>query len=104
MMTYSIDLREAAISYVSNGGSKVEASRIFNVSRNTLYRWLGAKDLRPKAHGFRRRKIDKSKLRDHAWEFPDMYLRERAAIFNIHVSSMGRMLKKLDIVKKRTSV
>lgn len=103
-MTYSIDLRESVISYINNGGSKVDAARIFNISRNTLYRWLSMDDLRPKAHGERRRKIDKTALKAHAEEFPDMYLRERAAIFGVHTSSMGRMLKKLNIVKKRTSI
>ena len=61
-------------------------------------------DLRPQKSGFRRRKIDKAALKAHALEFPDMYLHERAAIFGVHTSSMGRMLKKLGIVKKRTSV
>lgn len=103
-MTYSLDMREAAISYINNGGSKVEAAHIFNVSRNTLYRWLGMDDLRPQKSGFRRRKIDKTALKAHALEFPDMYLRERAEIFDVHTSSMGRMLKKLGIVKKRASV
>ncbi len=103
-MTYSIDLREAVISYINNGGSKSEAVRIFNISRDTLYRWLGMGDLRPKVHGERRRKIDKAALKAHAQEFPDMYLHERAAIFDVHTSSMGRMLKKLGIVKKRTPV
>ncbi len=40
-MIYSLDLREAVISYINNGGSKIEAMRIFNISRATLYRWFG---------------------------------------------------------------
>ena len=103
-MTYSIGLREAAISYINNGGSKVDAARIFNISRNTLYRWLRMDDLHPQKSGFRHRKINKMALKAHAQEFPDMYLHERAVIFGVHTSSMGRMLKKLGIVKKRTPV
>ncbi|MGB0720381.1 MAG: IS630 transposase-related protein [Bdellovibrionales bacterium] len=37
-MTYSLSHRQAAISFIEGGGSKVEASRIFKVSRDTLYR------------------------------------------------------------------
>ena len=101
-MTYSLDLREAVISYINNGGSKIEAMRIFNISRATLYRWSGMDDLRPKPSGLRHRKIDKTTLKKHVEEHPDMYLRERAEIFDVHISSLSRMLKKLRIVKKRT--
>ena len=100
-MTYSLDLREKVISFISDGGSKSEAMRIFQLSRDTIYRWINAEDLRPKEHGQRHRKIDKEALRKHVEEYPDMYLRERADIFDVHLSSMGHMLKKLNIVKKR---
>ena len=101
-MTYSLDLREKAVSFILDGGSKSEAMRIFKISRDTIYRWINAKDLRPKPHGLRHRKIDKASLRKHVEEYPDMFLHERAAVFGVHLSSMGRMLKKLNIVKKRT--
>ena len=103
-MTYSIDLREAAISYINNGGSKVEASRLFGFSRNTLYRWLGSDDLRPKPSGLRHRKIDKTALKKHVEDHPDMFLHERAEKFGVHTSSISRALKALGIVKKRTRV
>ena len=103
-MTYSIDLREAAISYINNGGSKVKASQIFGFSRNTLYRWLGSNNLRPKPSGLRHRKIDKAALKKHVDDYPDMFLHERAEIFDVHPSSISRALKTLGIVKKRTRV
>lgn len=100
-MTYSLDLREAVISYINNGGSKVEATRLFNISRNTLYRWLGMDDLHPKAHGLRNRKIDKEALAKHVEDYPDMFLRERAEAFGVHLSAVHYALKKMRIVKKR---
>ena len=103
-MTYSLDLREAAISYINNGGSKVEASRLFGFSRNTLYRWINSDDLRPKKHGPRNRKIDKAALRKHVQEYPDMLLHERAQVFDIGISGMHYALKRLGIVKKRARV
>ncbi|ABA58090.1 Transposase [Nitrosococcus oceani ATCC 19707] len=103
-MTYSLDLREAAISYINSGGSKVEASRLFGFSRNTLYRWLNTDDLQPKKHGFRNRKLDKAALKKHVEDHPDMFLHERAEVFGVHTSSISRALKAMRIVKKRARV
>lgn len=77
-MPYSLDLRKRVLSFVSEGGSKSEAVRLFKISRDTLYRWLNAEDLKPKKHGFRNRKLDKQALRKHVEEHPDMLLHERA--------------------------
>ena len=103
-MTYSLDLREAALSYINNGGSKVEAARLFGFSRNTLYRWLNADDLAPKKHGFRNRKLNKKALKKHVEEHPDMFLHERAQVFGVHTSSISRALKAMRIVKKRAEI
>lgn len=37
---YSLDLRNRVIAYIQGGGSKVQACKLFNVGRNTVYRWL----------------------------------------------------------------
>jgi len=103
-MTYSLDLREAAISYIKNGGSKIEASRLFGFSRSTLYRWLEMDDLGPKVHGPRNRKIDMPALKKHVEDYPDMFLHERAEVFGLAVSGMHYALKRLGIVKKRARV
>ncbi len=59
-------------------------------------------DLRPPAREkTRHRKIDKQALREHVEEYPDLLLRERAAHFGVHLSSMGRALKKMKIGKKK---
>ena len=50
----------------------------------------------------RHRKIDKAVLKRHIQEYPDMFLRERAAIFSVHLSSMGRALSKMKISKKNS--
>lgn len=102
-MTYHTPHRHAVLSYIKEGGSKVEAARIFKVSRATLYRWLKLDDddIAPKAPPkFRHRKIDKRALRAHVKAHPHMYLRERAAVFGVHLSSMGHALKGLKAVKK----
>lgn len=91
------------MSYIKEGGSRVEASRIFKVSRDTIYRWSKLDDLCPKAPPkTRNRKINKAVLCRHVEEYPDMFLRERAVIFDVHISAMGRALKKLKIAKKNS--
>lgn len=103
-MTYQAPHRIAVLSFIKEGGSKVEASRIFQVSRDTIYRWLKLDDVAPKPPPkTRHRKIDKAVLKRHVEEYPDMFLRERAVVFGVHMSSMGHALSKLKIGKKKNA-
>lgn len=103
MMTYQTPHRLAVLSFLEEGGSKVEASRIFKVSRETIYRWLRLDDIAPKPPPkTRHRKIDKAALKRHVEENSDMFLRERAAVFGVHMSSMGHALAKMKIGKKKS--
>ena len=43
-MRYSSDLRKRVLDFIKAGGSKVEASRRFCISRPTLDKWLKAPD------------------------------------------------------------
>ena len=101
-MTYSVDLRKTVMSFLSDGGSKSEAVRTFKISRDTIYRWLNAEDLRPKKHGSRHRKIDMEALRRHVEADSDMFLHDRAKAFNVSTSAMHYAMKRLGFVKKRT--
>ena len=102
-MTYDVRYRSAVLSFLEEGGSKVEAAKLFKVSRDTIYRWLALDDLAPKKRPrFHHRKIDKEKLCRHVEAYPEMFLRERAQIFGVHVSSMSRALAKLGFRKKKS--
>ena len=103
-MTYSLDLRKRAVSYVNQGGSKAEAARLYGIGRQTLYNWLGSEDLRPQAPGFRRRKLDKEALRAHVRDYPDALLRERAAHFGVHINAIWVALQQMSIVKKNDAL
>jgi putative transposase len=103
-MTYQAPHRIAVLSFIENGGSKKEASRIFKVSRDTIYRWLKLDDIAPKPPlKTRHRKIDKAALRRHVEEHPDLFLRERATHFGVAISSMSLALSKLKIRKKKSA-
>ena len=103
-MSYSVDLRECAVGYVRGGGGLAQAARLFQISRTTLYRWLGAPDLRPKPAKERRRKLDKAALAAHVRDFPEALLRERAAHFGVTINAVWVALKKLAITKKNDPV
>lgn len=103
-MTYQTPHRIAVLSFIENGGSKVEASKIFKVSRAAIYRWLKLEYIAPKSPPkTRHRKIDKAMLQRHVQEYPDMFLRERAAHFSVAISSMSLALSKMKICKKKNA-
>lgn len=103
-MTYSLDFRERAVAYVRDGGSQAACCRTFKIDRKTLYHWLHADDLRPKASSIRHRKLDKAALAADVRDYPDAFLRERAARFGVHVSSISRALRQLNIRKKNDAL
>lgn len=99
-MSYSMDLREQTVKFVRSGGSRTEASRLFGVSRKTIFHWLTRTDLSPTPRLTRQGKIDKLKLVSHVQSHPDALLRERAAAFGVTPSGMWRALQGLRISKK----
>ncbi|MCK4945087.1 MAG: helix-turn-helix domain-containing protein [Alphaproteobacteria bacterium] len=102
-MTYQTPHRIAALSFIKDGGSKVEAAHLFKVSRATIYRWLDLDDIVPKPPPKTRyRKIDKTVLKRHVQENPDLFLRERAAHFGVAISSMSLALSKMKVRKKKS--
>lgn len=101
-MTYGIDYRRRVITFVNEGGSKLEAARLFKVHPETVYEWLKrGEDLSPRPAKTRQRKLDKAKLARHVREYPDAMLRERAAHFGVHVNAIWVAMGALKMVKKR---
>ena len=100
-MAYGIDYRRRVLSFVQEGGSKLEAARLFKVHPDTIYEWLKrGDDLSPRPAMTRRRKLDKAALARHVREHDDMLLRERAAHFGVHINAIWVALKKMKAVKK----
>ena len=100
-MSYSIDYRRRAISFIEEGGSKAQAARLFKVHPSTIYEWWGRRtDLSPRPAKVRRGKIDKVALTAHIEEHPDALLRERADHFGVTTNAIWEMMRKLGFVKK----
>lgn len=101
---YSEDLREKVISYIMSGGSKREASRVFRIGEDTVYRWLRlhkAGDLKAKKRTVYPRKIDEQKLRDYVQTHPDHTLEQIAGALSLSIQTIFRWLRRLKITRKK---
>lgn len=104
-MSYSIDLRERVVKFVSEGGSKAEAQRVFKVSKWCVNDWCKREDLEPKSPPGRNRKLDWEALSRDVKENPDKLLRERKEQIGGAVSSLWYACRKMGITaKKNTSL
>ena len=100
-MSYSIDYRRRVMSFIKEGGSKLEAARVFKVNPDTIYEWLKrGEDLSPRPAKTRMRKVNRVALEAHVNKHPDLFLRERAVIFKVDPSTISYHLRLLKIVKK----
>ena len=86
-MSYSQDFREFVAKKVNEGMPPSEAMEFFNISRDSLYRWLrisreGGTLSDPPRKEYKPRKIDSSSLLDKVNAFPDATLEELAQEFS----------------------
>lgn len=102
MMTYPISFRRKVVEHIQAGMGKRTAARLFKISPNTLYSWLNAEDLHPRPAKQRHRKIDKEALAKHIEQYPDLYLRERAAHFGVSVNAIWELMQRLGYRKKKS--
>jgi transposase len=100
-MSYSLDLRERVIEFVENGGSVLRASKLYKVSRATIYRWLGRETLQAKVVKRRKRKLDWEALRKDVEEHPDTKLKDRAKKFGVRASALCYAFKEMRITRKK---
>lgn len=101
---YSLDLRKKVISFVSQGGSKREAVKIFGISEDTLYRWLRREkigELAPKKRVNFPRKIALETLRDYVEKTPDHTLKEIGKALGLSASNILKGLRRLKITRKK---
>ena len=102
-MYHNLELRQKVISYVENKGSITKASKIFGVSRASIYRWLTRENLQPTIVKHRHRKLNWSALYRDVIENPDDKLIKRATKFGVTVAAISYALKKMNITRKKNS-
>ena len=102
-MRYSQDLRKRVIDFIAAGGSKAEASRIFQVSRRCIYNWLEAVDpfIYEKPGPRKPYRLDPEALADHVKKFPDSTQKERAAHFGVSQRCICYGLKRIGCTRKK---
>ena len=102
-MSYSSDLRKSVLDFLNNGGSKAETSRIYGVSRTSIYNWLAAEDpltcKKPGPRGPHR--LDYDALKQHVADFPDHTQIECATHFGVSKSCIWYALGQLNITRKK---
>jgi transposase len=103
---YSLDLRNKVISFISQGGSKREAAKMFDIGEDTIYRWkrlnkLG--DISAKKRKDFPTKIPLETLRKYVEKHPDHILKEIGQAVGLSASNVWKHLKKLDLTRKKRS-
>ena len=107
-MAYSLDVRRLVMSYLDSGGSKSSASRIYNVHRSTIYKWISLRRTRdsvarpPLERGCR--KIDPVILAQRVEANPEAHLKEHAAYFGVRIQTISEALKRLGITRKKRPI
>lgn len=104
-MSYSEDLRRRVVKFVQDGGSKAEASRVFDVGLRTVFRWVDAgldavcgKPGRKAGCGD---KLDREALKSVLSKQPDLMLKELAAMFGVSKNAVFHACKTADLPRKK---
>jgi len=99
-MSYSLDLRERVVEFVEQGGSVSKAVKNYQVSRATIYRWLGREDLQPTRITRRKRKLDWEAVKKDVEQNPDLKLSDRAKNFGVRTNAVWYAIKEMKITRK----
>lgn len=103
-MTYSLDLKERVLIFLAEGGSKLEATKLFKVSRASIYNWLSRDDLAQRTATRRKRKLDWTALKRDVEQYPDKTLKERARDFGVWNNAIWYALKEMGIKYKKNAI
>ena len=107
---YSYDLRKKVIDAIDKGISKTEASRVFQISRNTINLWLRKREQTGdyKAEvgyqkGYNPKITDLEKFEEFAQAYGSLTQKEMADKWTEKISArtIGKALKKLNYTRKK---
>ena len=108
---YSYDLRTKVINAIDEGMSKTEASRVFQISRNTINLWLRKRgqtgDHKAETgyqNGYNAKITDLEKFEQFARVHGSLTQKEMAEKWRSEISdrTIGKALKKLNYTRKKT--
>jgi transposase len=104
-MSYSIDLRQKVVEFLSKGNSQRKATEVFGICLDTVSRWYqkyrdtGSLANKPLERSFK--KIDPDKLSAYVEEHPGAYLSELAEVFSCSDVAILKALRRLGITRKK---
>lgn len=105
-MSYNPEFRKFVVSKIKDGMLQSEAMEFFNISRDSIYRWMkkesetGGLEDSPRKE-YKVRKVDSQALLEEVRQNPDATLEELAEKFNCWPHAIFRRLKKLGITRKK---
>lgn len=101
---YSEDLRTKVITHIMSGSSKREATRIFNIGEDTVYRWLRlhkAGNIKAKKRTIFPQKMNEEKLKEYVRNNPDHTITQIAEALQLGRQTVFSWLRRLKIKRKK---
>ena len=98
-MRYNEKFRREVVSYVHDGGTRVDASQLFGVSQPTIRKWLRRGDNLVLKTG-RPRKLDYDALRKAVTKDPHRPVPELAAKFGVYDESIRHALAQMKLIRR----
>jgi putative transposase len=102
-MAYPSIMRERVLRFIEDGGSKIEASRVFGVGRATIFLWVNqGLNVRARKPGPKTsHKLDRAKLAQLVQDNPDIMLKELAQALGVSVGAVFHSLKVMGYTRKK---
>ena len=101
-MSYSKDMRQAALRQAGSGKTRIEVARMFSVGEATVYRWLKNEGRRNGKPGPKEgRKVMREALKEALSKRPDAKLTELGRVFGVDPTTICHACKKWKITRKK---
>ena len=102
---YSLDFRSKVVSFISKGGKKRAAAKLFDIGEDTIYRWLRLSkrgSLAPKKRTDYKEKVSSSTILAYLEKHSDHTLAEIGHHVGLSASQVSRRFLKLQITRKKS--
>jgi transposase len=103
-VAYSLDLREAALRLIAEGKTQIETSRLLNVSRASIVRWLKRPSLAASRIGGSKPRELGIDLQELVSQNPGKTLAQLATLVPIQKTALSLRLRKANLTFKKNSI